>query len=177
MCVSGQFKGTQLRWPTVEKESFARVSWCRRGEWVLHQVVRTFKAVRFECEDSPVGGTGAIRSGGIMSAQCCPSWEKYKTVPLQGGSWPRATTPFATPAAHQGVSPERRARQRSKGTAPICGGEGAYQSREDMGIGEQGHAADCRGGGVRDGVTSQQATLAEQYCEHVDGTLAGHIRS
>lgn len=113
---------------------------------MLHQVVRIFKAVRSEREASPVGGTGAVGSGDEMSAQRCPSCEIYKAVPLQGGSRPRAATPFGTPAAHHGVSPDERARQRSNGTAPTSVGEGACQSREDTGIGEGGHAAGLRGG-------------------------------
>lgn len=40
---------------------------------------------------------------------------------------------------------------------PRSVGEGACQSRVNVNISEQGHAADLRGGGVCDGRTSQQA--------------------
>lgn len=38
---SGQFKGEQLRWPTVNKEAFAIFSGCQGGEWLRYEGVTT----------------------------------------------------------------------------------------------------------------------------------------
>lgn len=40
--VVSQFEGAQVRWSTADKEAFAIMSGCRRGEWTLHERVTMF---------------------------------------------------------------------------------------------------------------------------------------